>query len=168
MIDQILNILTLGLKPIYEKHRKFYELICDFRNKLPRPQHTAHRLTYEELESDPILSDLKYITVVDLSKQKTTVSESDIDQFYNELNHFDFRFMLFPNYYKGIIKNLNRFNPKAENRNFDIFIVQQILKDNPSKPLKPIDAFLFNLKWNFKPTSKFYVWILNRSKRNIT
>lgn len=165
MIDQLLNILTLSLKPISEKHRMFYELICNFRNKLPRPQNTASRLTDEELESHPFLSDLKYMTVVDLSTQKTTVSEADIDHFYNELNHFDFGFMLFPKYYKGIVSNINRFNPKAENKNFDLFMVQQVLKDNPIKPIKPIDVILFNLKWNFKPTSKVYIWFLKRTKK---
>jgi|JI7StandDraft_1071085.scaffolds.fasta_scaffold266885_2 hypothetical protein len=168
MINQLLNIITLGLKPIYEKHRKFYEIICNFRNKLPRPQNTARKLSEDELESHPILSDLKHITVVDLSTHKTTVSEADIDQFYNELNHFDFSFMLFPKYYDGIVRNINRFNPKAENKNFDLFMVQQILKDNPIKPIKPIDVILFNLKWNFKPTSNVYIWLLKRIKRDAT
>lgn len=165
MIDIILNILTLGLKPVYEKHKKFYDIICNFRNKLPRSQNTARRLTDEELETHPILSDLRYMTVVDLSTHKTTISEADIDHFYNELNHFDFCFMLFPKYYKGIVRNINRFNPKAENKNFDLFMIQQVLKDNTLKPIKPIEVIRFNLMWNFKPTSKVYVWFLKRTKK---
>lgn len=165
MIDMILNIITLGLKPVYDKHQKFYNIISNFRNKLPRPQNTACKLTNSELESHSVLSDMKYMTVVDLSTHKTTMSEADIDQFYNELNHFDYRFMLFPGYYKGIVKNINRFNPKAENKNFDLFMVQQVLKDNPLKPIKPIDAIRFNLMWNYKLTSRIHVWFLKRTKK---
>ena len=165
MTNLLLNIATLGLKSVYDKHRNFCQLITNFRNKLPRQQNTARKLTDTELESHPGLSGLKYMNVVDLATQKTTVSEADIDQFYNELNHFDFRFMLFPKYYKGIVRNLNRFNPKADNKNFDLFMIQQVLKEDPLHPIKPVDVILFNLKWHFKPTSSTYVWFLKRTKR---
>jgi hypothetical protein len=160
----MLNIITFGLKPIYEKHQKFYDIICNFRNKLPRPQNTARKLADDELESQPFLSDMRYITVIDLSTHITTVTESDIDYFYNELNHFDYSFMLFPKYYKEIVKNINRFNPKAENKNFELVMIQQIL-DNPLRPIKPIDAIRFNLMWNYKPTSRIYIWILKRTEK---
>jgi hypothetical protein len=73
--------------------------------------------------------------------------------------------MLFPEYYKGIVMNINRFNPKAENKNFDLVMVQQVLKDNPFKPIKPIDAIRFNMMWNYKPTSRIYTWFLKRTKK---
>jgi hypothetical protein len=164
MLDQILNIITLGLKPSYEKHKKFHEIICNFRNKLPRKQNTARLLTVDELAKHPVLSTLPHVTVADISTQKITISESDIDQFYNELNHFDFRFMIFKSYYQEIIDNLNRLNPRAENRSFDLFIVQRVLND-PLHPTKPIDAILYNLKWKYKPTSSIYVWFVNRTKK---
>jgi len=38
MQDLILNILTLGLKPFYERQRSFHDLITDFRVKFSNPQ----------------------------------------------------------------------------------------------------------------------------------
>jgi hypothetical protein len=48
MIDVLLNIITLGLKPIYEKHLKYYLIVKEFREKLPRPQNQARDMTQDE------------------------------------------------------------------------------------------------------------------------
>ena len=165
MISTILNIVTLGLKPLYEKHLEFYKIIAEFRNKLPRPQNEATSLSEEEKSKHPMLSELKYINVIDLSTHKVSVNEADIDLFYNKLNNFDFRFMLFQDYYKKYVNNLNRFHPKAENKDFNLVMVQQVLKDNPLKPLKPLDVLFFHLKWKILLTSKPYIWFLNRRKK---
>lgn len=165
MVNTILNIITIGLKPVYEKHLKYYKIIEEFRNKLPRSQNEAKGLTEEEKSKHPMLSDLKYINVLDLSTHKVSVSEADIDIFYNKLNNFDFRFMLFKDYYKKYTNNLNRFHPKAENKDFNLVMVQQVLKDNPIKPIKPLDVLIFQLKWKVMLTSKPYIWFLKLSKK---
>ena len=48
MTDLLLNILSLGTKPLYEKQRKFHETIVDFRNKLAQLKEVP--LTAEEIE----------------------------------------------------------------------------------------------------------------------
>jgi hypothetical protein len=164
IINAILNIVTLGLKPVYEKHLE-YKIIEEFRNKLPRPQNEAKAFTEEEKNKHPVLSELKDFTVLDLATHKMSVSEADIDLFYNRLNNFDFRFMLFKDYYKKYTANLNRFHPKAENKDFNLVMIQQVLKNTSIKPIRPLDVLIFQLKWQIKLTSKPYTWLLQRKKR---
>lgn len=156
MLDTILNIISLGIKPLYEKHLEFYQIIEEFRNKLPRPQNEARQLTEEEKSKHPFLHSLQYLTVLDLSTHKVSISEADIDLFYNRLNGFDYRFMLFKDYYQKYTANLNRFSPTADNRNFNLVMVQQVIKNEKLSPIKPIDVLIFHLKWKIKPTSKTY------------
>lgn len=153
-MDLILNILTLGLKPLYQRHYSFYEILVEFRNKLPRRQNEARKLTEKELEKNIVLKDIsKIMTVVDLSSQKISLTESDIDEFYNKLNNFNYDFILFKKYYKSIVKNLNRFNPKAENTNFDLAILKELLVEKKSRPLRPIPILIYHLKFKYKLTS---------------
>jgi hypothetical protein len=166
MFDIILNILTLGLKPLYEKNLSYYKIIRDFREKLPRHQNEARRIGEDEIKNNPLLSSLQNFTVLDLSTHRTSLSESEIDLFYNKLNSFDYGFILFKKHYKSYTKNLNRFKPKAENKNFDLAMLQNVIKDDPNRPLKPIPVLIYHLKWKFKFTSKIYVWILNRTRKN--
>lgn len=157
IMDLILNIISLGLKPLYEKHYSFYTITNEFRNKLLRIQNRAHKMTKEELKTNPFLSDVsKMMTVVDLTPQKINLTESDIDLFYNKLNNFDYQFIIFKRYYKSFTSNLNRFNPKAENSNFDIAIVQDILIENKYRPLKPFPILLYHLKYKYKISSWIY------------
>jgi hypothetical protein len=143
----------------------YYKIVKEFRDKLPRSQNEARIISEEEKSRQPALADLKNITVADLSTHLISVNEADIDLFYNKLNNFDYRLMLFKKYYKAYTTNLNRFNPKAENKNFDLFVVRQILKDDPLKPLRPLDVLIFHLKWEVKLTSKIYIWFLRRMKQ---
>lgn len=100
MIDFVLNILSLGLKPLYERHLRFHQIIADFRIKLPRPQNQAKSLTEKEKNQVPWLNEtsLKYMNVMNVGTHKTSLSESDLDEFYNKLNNFDFSFILFKKY----------------------------------------------------------------------
>jgi hypothetical protein len=113
------------------------------------------------------LEEMHGINVVDLSTYKTSITEADIDQFYNKLEYFDYSFMLFPDYYKRFTANLKRFKPKAENKNFNLFMVQQVLKENSLKPLKPIPVLMHHLKWKIKWTSSIYIWFHNRAKKKL-
>ena len=144
MFDFILNIISLGLKPLYENHLSYYKILEEFRNKLPRQQNEARTLSEEEKSKHLLLSNLKGINVLDLSTHKVTLNEADIDEFYNKLNNFDYRFMLFKDYYRKYTANLNRFSPQAENKNFNLVMVQQILKNNKSNLLNRLMYYFFN------------------------
>ena len=160
-MDLILNILTFGIKPLYEKHNSFYEILVEFRNKLPRKQNEARKLTEKDVENNIMLRGISQtMTVIDLSTQKISLTESDIDEFYNKLNSFNYDFILFKKYYVSIVKNLNRFNPKAENTNFDLAILKELLEEKKSKPLRPIPILIFHLKYKYKLTS----WIFKLKK----
>ena len=100
---------------------------------------------------------------LDLSAQKVSISESDLDQFYNKLNQFDYSFIIFKKYYQLYTQNLNRFQPKAENRNFDLAMIQLVL-DIKYKPLKPIPVLIYHLKHEYKLTSKVYFWFVERRR----
>jgi hypothetical protein len=165
MLDIIFNILSLGLKPLYEKNLSYYKMIREFREKLPRRQNEARKLSEAEKKNSPVLSSLQHFTVVDLSTHKTSLNEADLDMFYNKLESFDYSFMFFKNYYKRYTRNLNRFNPKAQHKNFDLVMLQNVIKDDPIHPLKPFDVLIYHLKWKFKFTSKIYIWFLDRRKK---
>ncbi len=145
VLDILLNILTLGCKPIYEKNLSYYRIVNDFREKLPRPQNTANEIRNDELINEG-LPRVPFGKIVNLSNLRPSLTEADIDQFYNKLEHFNYQFVLFPQYYKKFTKNLMRFNPRAENKNFDLYMLQLALKDNPDLPLKPIPVLLFHIK----------------------
>jgi len=50
-----------------------------------------------------------------------------------------------------------RFNPKSENGNFDLVMLQQVLKDDPTRPLAPIGVLVYHIKYKFKLTSIIYI-----------
>lgn len=158
-MDTILNILTIGLRPLYYKHYSFYLIIINFRNKLPRKQNQAQKLN-KNIEKIILKDNYNLFSVIDLSTQKVNFTESDVDLFYNQLNHFDYNFVIFKNYYKSIVKNLNRFNPKANDQSFDTAMLIDILKDQKSKPYKPFPILWYHIKYKYKLTS----WIFRHFK----
>ncbi|MFK5972617.1 MAG: hypothetical protein QM485_04985 [Flavobacteriaceae bacterium] len=161
-MDILLNILTLGIKPLYEKHYSFYLILVEFRNKLPRKQNEARKLSEKDLENNLILKDIsRVMTVVDLSTQKISLTESDIDDFYNKLNNFNYEFIIFKKYYKEFVRNLNRFNPRAQNTDFDLAIIKNLLIEKNTRPLRPIPILIYHLNYRYKVTS----WIFNRRIR---
>jgi len=165
MINLLLNILTLGLKPLYEKHLGYYKIVKDFRDKLPRPQNQARTISDAEKEDHPLLSGLKYMHVLDLATHKVSVSEADIDRFYNQLNNFDYRFILFKKYYQKYTKNLNRFAPSASNKDFHLVLIQNIIKDDHLHPLKPFAILTYHIKYEYKLTAKPYIWFFERRRK---
>lgn len=163
MYNILMNIFTLGLKPLYDKHLQYYLIVKEFSEKLPRSQNQARPLSDEKKRS--LLGNSgSYITAIDLSTQKVSISESDLDVFYNKLNQFDYSFILFKKYYQSYTENLNRLQPKAENRDFGIAVVQFVL-NNPIKPLKPISVLLYHLKYKYTLTSKIYVWWIQKARQ---
>ncbi len=167
MYDVIFNILTFGLKRLYDNTNSYYKIIKEFREKLPRSSNKAKILTSEEVKRNPYLgSFFESMTVFDMSTHKMSIAESDIDIFYNRITEFDYRYIFFKNYYKGFTRNLNRFNPKAKNGNFDLIVLQEVLQENSRSPLKPLDVFVYHLKWKYKITSFIYTFYSNKRKVN--
>ena len=167
MIDFILNIITFGLKPLYEKNISYYKLIAEFRVKLPRPQNQARKITDAEIDSNPFLPEsMKYVNALDVSTHKTSITEQELDVFMNSSQHFDYSFMLFKSYYKTHSQNILRFKPTSQNGNLDLVMLQIVLKDDPNHPLKPFPVLTYKLKFSIKPFSTIYIWNLKRKIRN--
>lgn len=161
-----MNILTLGLKPLYEKNIAYYNIVRDFRNKLPRHQHQAKKLSAEEIDRHPFLPPTaKYVTVVNTATHNPDIKESDIDQFYNKINDLDLSFVFFKKHYKSYTDNLNRLNPKSTKGNLDLIVLQKVLQDDPLHPLKPFDVLIYHLKWKFKLTSPVYIRYINGKRK---
>lgn len=161
MIDILLNILTLG----YRKNYSYYKLIDDFRKKLPRPQNEARQITDEEIDGNPLLPNyLKYINALDVSTHKPSVSEQELDLFMNSIQYFDYSWMIFSSYYKAFSKNILRFKPISENGNFDLVMLQLVLKDDRIHPLKPIPVIVYHFKYKIKPFSTIYRWNIRRQR----
>ncbi|MBS1652350.1 MAG: hypothetical protein JSU07_10100 [Bacteroidetes bacterium] len=156
----LMNILSFGLKPLYEKNIAYYNLVKDFRNKLPRHQHQAKKLSKEEIEKHPFLpKSAQYVTVVDTSTHKPDIKEADIDQFYNKINDLDYTFVFFKKHYKAHTADLNRLNPKSSKGNLDLIVLQKILQDDALHPLKPLDVAIYHVKYKLK-ISKVLLWLL--------
>jgi hypothetical protein len=165
MFDLILNIITFGLKPLYERNISYFNLIADFRLKLPRPQNEAREITDEEIDNNPFFHEsMKHFSSLDLSTHKPSVSEQELDLFMNSIQYFDYSWMIFSSYYKAFSKNILRFKPISENGNFDLVMLQLILKDDPIHPLKPIPVLLYHLKYKIKPFSTIYRWNIKRQR----
>jgi len=153
----LLNIFTLGLKYIYDRHYSFYTIIVEFRNKLPRPQKQAQKITEKDLEKNSVLRNIsKTMTIIDLSTQRISLTETDIDDFYNKLNSFNYDFIIFKTYYKSFIRNLNRFNPEAKGSNFDLALLVDLLSETKSRPIRPLPVLIHHLKYRYKLSSWFY------------
>jgi hypothetical protein len=146
------SIIT-GLVWLWNRNNSYYKLIKEFRNKLPRRQTSATPF------DNPFVP---HITSLNLSTHETSLTEADLNIFFNELENFDYGFILNKKYYKKFSKNVLRFNPKAVNGNFDLVMVQEVLRVDPSHPLKPIDVFIYHLQFEYGFTSKIYFWV----KRN--
>lgn len=166
MVDLIINLVTFGLKPLYEKNISYYNLINDFRKKLSRPQNEARKITAEEIDNNPFLpQSFKYVNALDLSTHKTSITEQELDFFMNSIQHFDYSWMFFKSYYKGFSRNVLRFKPESKNGNFELVLLQSVLKDNPIHPLKPFPVLVHLLKFSIKPFSMIYVWNLKRKRK---
>ena len=126
MADLLLNILSLGTKPLYEKQFRFHDTISEFRNKLSR-------------------------------LEEVSLTEADIDAFYNKLDTFDFSFVFFSEYYKKYIANLNRFRPQPLNGNIDLTFLIIAIAEDKWKPTEPFPIFTYHLKYRNKLTSKFFI-----------
>jgi hypothetical protein len=166
-MEILLAIITLGLKPLYDKNKSYYEIVNVFRKKLPRQQNQAKKLSDKEKSNHPFIQgSLKHMSVINMSPHKTSLTEAEIDQFYNELNDFNYSFVFFKDYYQKYTRNLNRFNPKAENKNFELAVLQIAIKEDPLHPLKPWAVFKLHLKYKWKLSSSVYMRFRKKKKRN--
>jgi hypothetical protein len=163
------NLLTLGIKPLYNRHNVFFKILNEFRLKLPRPQQQAQTIPESELVKNPMFSSLVgKMNVIDLSTQKSNLTESDIDEFYNKLEHFNYNFIIFKKYYQERIRNLKRFDPKATNKDFHTAIIITLLEESSSNPLRPFPILLYHLKYKYKLTSNLYLRKMNKKRKKTT
>ena len=98
------------------------------------------------------------------------LTKADIDEFYNRLNNFNFRFILFPKYYRKYITNLNRLKPQPEDSNTDLTLLRVALAPNEWKPTTPFAIFIHHLKYDNRITSKPFIAYQkkqNRKKLNV-
>lgn len=146
------RILTLIWKPNIE----YYRTIKEFKEKLPRSQKRAKKLVGEELNRLPLSDDMKSVTILDLSPQRISLQESDLDMFFNRLEHLDTKLIFFKKYYRQYTANLKRFNPAATHKNFDLAVMQLVL-DEKRKPIHPWKVFEFHLMWKYKFSSRIYL-----------
>lgn len=124
------------LKLFIKKNNSFSVLVSNFKLKLPY-FNKAEILNDSEKENLSIVSPtLKHATVVNTSTHKQTCTESDINEFYNRINSFNFWFVVYTKKYKLVINNLNRFKPTANNKDFDAITVQLILEKYELDPWK--------------------------------
>jgi hypothetical protein len=162
-MDIILAILTLGLKPLYDRHLEFYKILMDFKIKMPRIQNQARIVPEDELKNTLLQNIAQTMSVMDLSTQKSNITESDIDEFYNKLENFNLNFLLFKEYYRGQINNFKRFDPKASKQDFHTAIIVNLLEESDTNPLKPLSILTYHLKWKWNLTSKFYLKYLRKN-----
>lgn len=125
-MDLVLNILSFGMKPLYERQRRFHDLIIDFRSRFANPG-------------------------------RANKVQADIEELYEKLNNFDFSFVLFENYYRQYIENLNRLRPNLEGNELDLNFIRIALAENKWKPTKPLSVFRHSLKYDYKLTAKPFV-----------
>ncbi len=134
MTDLVLNILSLGTKPLYEKQMRFHYIITEFRSKLSRIE-------------------------------EGSLTIADIDEFYTDLDNFDFSFVLFTEYYQKYIGNLNRFKPNTEDENPDVTFLLIAIAEDPWKPTDLFGVFMYHIRYKYKLTSRFF--IARQKKHNL-
>ena len=88
---------------------------------------------------------IAHFSVMNVGTHKISLTENDIDEFCNKLNSFDFSFMFFMKYCKSYIMNLNRFNPIAENKNFELAVLQKAIEIKSINPTKPFSVLWFHI-----------------------
>lgn len=134
MRTSFLNIITLGVRPLYKKQSRFHELIIEFRQKFANPA-------------------------------RANIVQSDINEFYQRLNDFDFNFVLFENYYRKQIENLNRFQSNLEEEDLNLTFLRIALEENKWKPTKPLDVLMHHFKYEFKFTAKPFISLQKKQHR---
>jgi hypothetical protein len=160
------TILSLGMKPLYDKQIEFYNILKEFRNLLPRRQKQAKLVDKDNETLNPAIVKLTSImTVYDLKDHEVTITEKEIDQFFNKINNFDYTGLIFKSYQREFIRNLNRFNPKAANKNFDLVVIQNLLSDEHINDFKPWNTFIYHLKYKYKWSNKIYITYFQRNER---
>lgn len=89
--------------------------------------------------------------------EEVSLTVTDIDKFYKDLNNFDFSFVFFSEYYRKYIENLNRFRPQTEDKNPDLTFLLIAIAEDEWKPTKPLPIFFHRIRYKYKLTSKFFI-----------
>lgn len=94
----LLTLILTSLKYLRDRNLLYPKLIKDFRNKLP------NKINSSTITIHPYLG----INIVDVSTQKQTISLSELNEFFNKLENFNYFLMFFKKYYLEITNNLLR------------------------------------------------------------
>ena len=119
--------LSIKGTKMLKDYMKFHSIISDFRDKL---------------KNQP-------------DDQKITKAE--IEAFYDQLDNFDFRWVLFSKYYRKYVANLNRLRPESKDEDPDLTLLRVALAENEWKPTTPFAIFIHHLKYDNKITSKPFI-----------
>jgi adenine-specific DNA methylase len=115
---------------LYKKNQSYKKVISDFYELLPQRNKKATE----------IKSTWFPFRVFNLSTHNPSISQNQIDSFFNRINNFDYKFVIFNKYYKSYTKNLNRFdNAKSTPGNNDLFMIQEIIEQSIIDGKMPID-----------------------------
>jgi hypothetical protein len=152
---KILDLLASIAKLI--RYNSCYKCTEKLRRKRPRHQNLGI-LSLQQKLCNPMLGAMaKEVTVVNLSSFRTSISEAELDEFYNEINDLVPKLWFFKNYYQAYTNNLNRLRPEAINGNLDLSVLHSIL-DDKDHPTKFLPVFLYHVKSKFKFTTAVYEW----------
>lgn len=94
---------------------------------------------------------------------RSELSTADIDEFYDALNKFEF--ILFADYYRKYIANLNRLKPEAGEIDPDLTVLQLAIAENKWKPTTPFSIAIHQIKYKYKLTSKPFLALQKKQNR---
>lgn len=148
----------------YTNYDAYDKIVREFKiDQLPRDQNRETKLLVTAMPRY-LRSELAcHSNAVNLAAHQTSISEKDLDKFYNQINDLTPRLWFFKEYYRDFTNNLNRLNPKAKSGNLDLVVLQQILQD-PKRPTKFWSVLLFHLKYKYQLTSRIYKWFRTNSR----
>lgn len=117
---------SLFLMYLIKQNVTYSKIVDDFKLKLPSNAKKAKPLSKTTIKKlSKTIPSIKTISTVNLNTLTYKPTISEINEFYNKLEQFDYRCVLFSNIYKKEIKNLLRFQNGS---NMDIVMIDKILQ----------------------------------------
>ena len=127
--------LTIVFQRLIGKNQEFFEIIENFKKKLP-PQ--SKKAEIKNIES------LGGIQHMDLSKQTSHIDERDLDEFLKALEDFDYNHLIFKRKkIKSYSSNIQRIIKTTNMHKFKIGMLQELFENQSFKRSFP---FLFGAK----------------------
>jgi hypothetical protein len=122
------GFFTLLVRALLGSNIRFFEILETFQDKLPPRSKIAKQSLREDIG----------VSVMDLSKQRTYVDQSDLDMLLKQLENFDYDHVYIR---RGKLtrysKNLQRLITTTGSEKFTIAVLQEALEGEASERLKP-------------------------------